>query len=270
MSSFNPDRAAEAIALARAARRRLAPLPTGIAPSTPSEGAAVQVALARRLGAMPPAGFKIGATAKRMQDYLGLVAPVAGFIPVAGLHRSGASLPFADFLNPGAECEIVVRLARDIAAGPCTPDQAAAAVEAVFAGIEIVENRYEVDPAVIGVPTLMADQVYHAACIAGAPRTDWRSLNIASLAGRMWVDGRVVGEGVAGDLLEHPWNCLAWLAGSAEIAAFGGLRAGQTIMLGSVTPPIWLDQPPPDRSSIVKVAFANLTPVELELHNTRT
>ena len=31
------------------------------------------------------------------------------------------------------------------------------------------------------------------------------------------------------------------LAGT--VAALGGLKAGQVVMLGSVTPPIWLDRP---------------------------
>ena len=51
------------------------------------------------------------------------------------------------------------------------------------------------------------------------------------------------GEGVGADLMGHPLNCLAWLAGSSVAAAFGGLQAGQVVMLGSVTPPIWLTGP---------------------------
>jgi len=57
------------------------------------------------------------------------------------------------------------------------------------------------------------------------------------------VDGEVRLEGDAGDLLGHPMNCLAWIAASPVAAAFGGLKAGQVVMLGSVTPPIWLDGP---------------------------
>jgi 2-keto-4-pentenoate hydratase len=257
--SFDAERVAELIADARRQRRRMEPLPPDLAPATAAEGAAAQAALARRMGAMPPAGFKVGATAKRMQDYLGLSGPVAGFMPAAGLHSSGAALPFATFTSPGVECEILVRLARDLPPGPCTPEQARSAVGALFAGIEIVENRYG-DLAAIGVPSLMADQVYHAACIAGDPPADWRALDVASLAGSMTVNGELRGEGVGADLLGHPLNCLAWLAGSAEAAAFGGLRAGQVVMLGSVTPPIWLDGP-----SLVTVAFTSLPPVEVRL-----
>ena len=258
--SFDPDRVAGLIWDTRQRRGRMVPLPPDLAPRSAAEGAAAQAALARRMGAVPPAGFKIGATAKRMQDYLGLSGPVAGFMPAAGLHPSGAALPFAGFTNPGVECEILVRLARDLPPGPCTRDAAHAAVGALFAGIEIVENRYQGDLAAIGVPSLMADQVYHAACIAGDPPQDWRALDVVTLAGRITVNGELRGEGLGADLLGHPLNCLAWLAGSEEAAAFGGLRAGQVVMLGSVTPPIWLDGP-----ALVTVAFTSLPTVEVRL-----
>jgi 2-keto-4-pentenoate hydratase len=38
-------------------------------------------------------------------------------------------------------------------------------------------------------------------------------------------------------------EALAWLAGSDCALEFGGLKAGQVVFLGSVTPPIWLDGP---------------------------
>ena len=42
--------------------------------------------------------------------------------------------------------------------------------------------------------------------------------------------------------------------------AFGGLKAGQVVMLGSVTPPVWLTGP-----ATVTVEFAPLPPVQLRL-----
>ncbi len=131
--------AAEAILEARRARRMLAPL-GALAPQTTEAGYALQKEVALRLGGLPPAGFKIGATTKQMQAYLGLPGPAAGFTPKAGLRATPATARFADFLNPGVECEVGLRLAHDIAPGPCTRDQAAAAVGDVFAAMEIVEQ----------------------------------------------------------------------------------------------------------------------------------
>ncbi|MEO3474788.1 fumarylacetoacetate hydrolase family protein [Roseomonas sp. CAU 1739] len=233
--------AAEAILEARRSRRILAPL-GALAPRTPEAGYALQKEIALRLGGLPPAGFKIGATTKQMQVYLGLAGPAAGFVPKAGLRASPATARHADFVDPGVECEVGLRLARDIPPGPCTRDQAAAAVGEVFAAMEIVDRRYG-DLAVLGTPTLIADQVFHAGGVLGTPVVDWRTLDLAATRGRLIVDGVVRGEGVGADLLGHPFEALAWLAASAGAAAFGGLRAGQVVFLGSVTPPIWLDGP---------------------------
>jgi 2-keto-4-pentenoate hydratase len=264
MLGFDPDQAADSLHDARRRRVQIAPLAAAIAPRTEAEGAAVQYALARRAGAASPTtsptGFKIGATARRMQEYLGLSGPAAGFMAVGNLYRTGATVPFADYLRPGVECELAVRLARDLPPGPCSQEQAAAAVGDLFAGIEIVENRYG-ELVELGTPTLIADQVFHAAAVLGEPgNQDWRSLDIATLRGRLVVDGQVRDEGVGADLLGHPLNCLAWLAASSVAAAFGGLKAGQVVMLGSVTPPVWLTGP-----ADVTVDFESLPPVQVRL-----
>ena len=52
-----------------------------------------------------------------------------------------------------------------------------------------------------------------------------------------------------------------WIAKSSpDAAAFGGLRAGQVVMLGSVTLPIWLERP-----GVIEVRFPPLDPVHLTL-----
>ncbi|HEY6440848.1 MAG TPA: fumarylacetoacetate hydrolase family protein [Acetobacteraceae bacterium] len=258
--SFQPEPAAAALHAARQQRGQVGPLPSDIVPRTEAEGAAVQRALAHRLGTTSPGGFKIGATARRMQEYLGLSGPAAGFMAIGNIHRSGAIVRFADFVRPGVECELAVRLAHDLPPGPCTAEQAADAVGDLMAGIEIVDNRYG-ELTELGVPTLIADQVFHAAALLGEPgMQDWRSLAIGKLRGRLVVDGHQRDEGFGADLMGHPMNCLAWLAGSSVAAAFGGLRAGQVIMLGSVTPPIWLTGP-----ARVTVDFPPLTPVHVAI-----
>jgi 2-keto-4-pentenoate hydratase len=233
--------AADIILDARRAKRLLAPL-GALAPADAAAGYALQRRVAERLGAVPPAGFKIGATTKQMQAYLGLDGPAAGFVPAASLHPDGAELRFGDFLAVGVECEVAVRLGRDLPPGPCTRAQAADAVEAVFPAIEIVERRYG-DLAALGTPTLIADQVFHAGGLLGAAVPDWRAVDLGAARGELRVDGAVRGTGHGRDLLGHPLEALAWLAGSGAAAVFGGLLAGQVVWLGSVTPPIWLDGP---------------------------
>jgi len=258
--TFDPVPAAKALQQIRRDRTTVSQLPAGISPSTEAEGAAVQFALAELAGSVPPAGFKIGATGKRMQVYLGVDAPIAGFMRAKDVHHRHADLRFADFIKPGVECEVAVRLAHDLPPGPCSLEQALAAVGDFFAGIEIVENRYG-DLKDLGTPTLVADQMYHCAAVIGdRHEVDWRALDIGALRGRISLDNADSDEGVTTDLLGHPLNGLTWLAGSLEAAAFGGLKAGQVVMLGSVTPPVWLTGP-----ATVTVAFPPLPAVTVTL-----
>jgi len=257
MTAHDPEHTAALLMAARRTRQPRTPL--AVPPPALADGIAAQVARARALGAAPPAGFKIGATTQAMQAYLGLPGPAASFMALQDLHGSGSTLAYRDFLNPGVECEVAVHLGADLPPGPCTPEQAVAAVDGVMAGIELVENRYPDLPA-FGTPAMVADGAYHAAAVLGTPTADWRSLDLAALPGTILVDGRVRGTGTGAALLGHPMRALAWLASSAEAAAHGGLRAGQVVMLGSVTLPVWLDGP-----AVVEVRFPPLAPVTLTL-----
>jgi 2-keto-4-pentenoate hydratase len=233
--------AAEAILAARRARRILAPLGAA-APADVEAGYAAQRELAAALGAVPPAGFKIGATTKQMQAYLGLSGPAAGFVPAEGLQARQGRFRFAEFIAPGVECEVGLRLGAELAPGPCDRARAEAAVAEVFAAIEVVEKRYG-DLQELGTPTLVADQVFHRAGVLGLPAPGWKEADLGAVRGRMTVNGELRGEGVGADLLGHPFEALAWLAASPCARVFGGLKAGQVVFLGSVTPPIWLDGP---------------------------
>ncbi len=233
--------ALDLILAARREKRVLAPMGKA-APADLAAGYALQHRVARALGAVPPAGFKIGATTKVMQEYLGLPGPAAGFVPPGTPQASGARFRFADFLAVGVECEVAVRLGRDIAPGPITAAEAESAVADVMAAIEIVEKRYG-DLRELGTPTLVADQVFHAGGVLAAPPKKWRKIDLGAIWGEMFVDGVSRGGGHGRDLLGHPMAALAWLADSGAAHAFGGLRKGQVVWLGSVIPPLWLDGP---------------------------
>jgi 2-keto-4-pentenoate hydratase len=250
--------AAEALEAARRAGGLRPVLAPGISPADVAEGAAAQHRLAALRGDLPPGGFKLGATGRRMQDYLGLTGPAAGYMAQADIHPTGARLSWGALFRPGVECELAVRLGSDLPPGPCTRAQARNAVAALSAAIEVVENRYA-DLAAFGTPALIADQVFHRAAVIGPPATDTALIDdICTLSGALTVDLQERGSGPATELLGDPLNGLAWLAASDEAAAFGGLHAGQWVMLGSVCPPVWLDAP-----GTVRVAFGRLAHVSV-------
>jgi 2-keto-4-pentenoate hydratase len=198
-----------------------------------------------------------------MQAYLGVATPAAGFMTAANLKPDGFATPFDDWLAPGTECEIALRLGADIpfTGSPPSREAAAAAVATVLPAIEIVENRYT-DMKAVGTPTLIADQFFHAAAVLG-PETRMEPAALAAgalrgIAGGMRIDGALFGEGRGADLLGDPLTVLCWLAASGAAAAFGGLKAGQVILCGSVTPPAWLSGP-----GLVEVGFSGLGSVSV-------
>jgi 2-keto-4-pentenoate hydratase len=234
--------AAKTVATARRTRQALKPLPPEATPTDEAEGYRIQRAvhdlLLPQVG--PLVGYKIGCTSKVMQDYLGIPHPCAGGVFERVVHQSGVSLLADDFVRVGVECEIAVRLARDLAPSeePFTAEWVGEAVEAYFPAIEIVDDRYE-QWETIGVPTLIADDFFAAGCVLGEAIARPSVRDLLQVAGRALINGVEEGRGTGADVLGHPHNALAWLAN--HLASEGkGLHAGQIVLTGSLVKTIWL------------------------------
>src|SRR5665213_3372132 len=226
------------------ARRSRTPLPSlaADAPQDEAEGYRIQHAvhelLAADFGAM--AGYKIGCTSAVMQQYLNIPHPCGGGVFTKGIHQSGASLRARDFVRVGVECEIAVRLARDLepAQAPFSAGDVAQAVEAYLPAIEIVDDRYA-DWQTLGAPTLVADDFFAAGCVLGKPVARSAAPDLLDVVGRAVINGAEAGRGSGADVLGHPHHALAWLAN--HLAAEGrGLHAGQMVLTGSLVKTVWL------------------------------
>ena len=234
--------AAKIIAAARRSRAPLAALPADCIPASEVEGYQVQRALhdlmRPQVGSL--VGYKIGCTSKVMQEYLDIPHPCGGGVFEKGVHDSGVKLAAADFVRVGVECEIAVKLARDLspAEQPFTAEWMGEAVEAYYPAIEIVDDRY-VKWETLGAPTLVADDFFAAACVLGKPVSRNDAPDLLKVAGRALVNGQEEGRGTGADVLGHPHNALAWLAN--HLASEGrGLHAGQIVLTGSLVKTLWL------------------------------
>jgi 2-keto-4-pentenoate hydratase len=236
-------RAAGLLAEARLAGARFERLPEDCRPTDEASAYAIQDALHARLeeaGPGPLAGHKIGCTTPVMQRFLGIPNPCAGGVLAATVRHGHGEFAHAEFRHPGVECEIAVRLAEDLPAADAPFDRArvGAAVGAVMAAIELVDDRY-VDYRSFDTPTLIADDFFGAGAVLGPELADWRALDLPTLGGRMTIDGTEVGRGRGADILGHPLDALAWLANT--LAARGRrLRAGEIVLLGSVVETKWV------------------------------
>jgi 2-keto-4-pentenoate hydratase len=234
--------AAQIIAQARRTRAPLKALPADVAPEDEAGGYRIQRAvhdlLLPEVGSL--VGYKIGCTSAVMQDYLGISHPCGGGVFERVVHDSGAELRTSDFIRVGVECEIAVRLARDLEPSeePFTAEWVMEAVDAYCPAIEIVDDRYETWET-LGAPTLIADDFFAAGCVLGRTVARLTAPDLLKVTGRAIVNGSEVSRGTGKDVLGHPHNALAWLAN--QLAAEGkGLHAGQLVMTGSLVKTVWL------------------------------
>ncbi|MGV2103451.1 2-keto-4-pentenoate hydratase [Rhizobium sp. 21-4511-3d] len=178
------------------------------------------------------AGYKIGLTSKRMQDMCGIDQPIHGTIFKRRVAFTGAHLAHADYHRLGLEFEICVRLGQDLLPSdvPFTPETAGAAVDAVAAAIEIVDDRHA-DYSVLHCGTLIADNSWNAGVVLGAFTPPPAKMEDAT--GVAYLDGTEFARGLGADVLGHPYVPLAWLAN--HLAASGRmLRKGDIVMTGSI------------------------------------
>ena len=235
--------AAQTIATARRNRTPLALLPPELVPGDEAEGYRIQRAVHDLL--LPQTGnlvgYKIGCTSAVMQQYLDIPHPCAGGVFAKGVHDSGATLRYGDYVRVGVECEIAVRLARNLAPSeaPFTAEWMMEAVEAYHPAIEIVDDRY-VKWEAMGAPMLVADDFFAAGCVLGKAVARNKAPDLLTVKGRAIVNGKEAGLGTGADVLGHPHNALAWLAN--HLADEGkGLHAGQLVLTGSLVKTVWLD-----------------------------
>ena len=236
-------RAATLLRDQRLARKPIEPLPVDCRPSDELDGYAVQEVLHALLAASglgPIAGHKIGCTTPVMQAFLGIENPCAGGVPATTVHEAEARVRHGEFVRVGVECEIAVRLGADLgpAGAPFDRVRVAAAVEAVLAAMEIVDDRYR-DYRTLDVPTLIADDFFNAGCVLGPPVTRWRDLDLPTLTGVTRVNGAEVGRGEGRAVMGHPFEALAWLANLRARLGLG-IRAGEFVLLGSVVETRWV------------------------------
>jgi len=238
-------------------RKPLPPTPPEISGASVEEAYAMQEALQALLAAErgPIAGYKIALTTPVMQQLMGVDHSIAGAIFARTVHASPATLRHGDYTRIAVECEIAMRLGRDLPARaqPYSAESVAEAVEACMPSIELIEDHGCDEYKRVGGRGLIANNAWNAGCVLGAAVTDWRRLDLAEISGAMAINGVEIGRGRGGDVMNgHPLHALAWVANT--VAARGRpLRRGMIVQTGSVVATQW-----PKPGDLATVNFAGL------------
>jgi 2-keto-4-pentenoate hydratase len=233
----NLEDAVAAFVAARTARPHWPGVPAHLRPETIVDAYELQQAIHTRLATRGIArlGYKIGSSSPASQRPFGLHEPVyAGIFDDTRADTLAAAFA-RKLVQPSLECEIAFQMRTDV--DGIDPNLSIAtiadAIGACHIACEIIDRRYN-DPIDVGVPSLIADDFFHAGFVLGEINPDWRKLDLHTLDGAIDIDGaRVTGN--AADTLDA-LEATRWLAG--KLAAVGGrLRAGEIILTGTFTQP---------------------------------
>ncbi len=219
------------------ARRRglvLDALPEAVRPATLAEGYAIQDRVRQRWGERV-VGWKIGATAKLVQEKFGVDEPFAGPFFAATTFASPAATPAAAYHHRAIECEFAFRFGKALPAriAPYSRADIHRAIDAVIPAIEIVGPRFK-DLLFGRAPTAVADCAINAGFVLGAACADWQAIDFKAHAVRLSVNGSVVAEGTGAAVLGDPFHVLDWAVNHLSRRGIT-LEAGQIISTGTTT-----------------------------------
>jgi 2-keto-4-pentenoate hydratase len=218
---------------ARRGRQKYANLPAALHPASIAEAYQAQEIYYRLAEPVygPVGGVKVATTTKVMQELMGITHPCGGAIFSKTIHASPATIAKSDFVNLRVESEIALKLGSDMPASGSawTAESVAPHVAGAMPAYELIEDRNAVYTECNAV-SMIVENCWNGGVVIGTPKAVLAK-DIAGIAGRQTLNGKVIGEGRA----EDPFATLAWLANL--LAARGrDLKAGMVVITGSLIP----------------------------------
>jgi 2-keto-4-pentenoate hydratase len=171
-------------------------------------------------------GWKVGLTARAIQEQFGFYEPVFGCI--LETHPSGHVFSAAELIHPGFETELCIRLA-DGLEGEVSTQQLRDAIDVIHPSFEIIETRGDI---VKQISLAVADNAQQRAVVLGKPVRFTPDMLLDEVEARVEINGREVATGLGSAVLGNPLNSVTWLAG--KLGQYGQrLRPGDIVMTGS-------------------------------------
>lgn len=188
-------------------------------------------------------GHKIGLTSKPMQQATGITEPDYGVIFSDQVVETGAVIQHGQYSGVRVEVELAFVLREDlgVAARDGGPQvnlfDVLRATEFVTPALEILSSRIEMDGRSI-VDTISDNAALGAMVLGGKP-VAVDAVDLRRVSALLYRNESIEDSGVAAAVLDHPARGVAWLAN--RLAGHGEiLRAGETILAGSFTRPMWV------------------------------
>lgn len=175
-----------------------------------------------RLRGAQRVGWKVGLTARAIQEQFGVHEPVFGCLLADGVKQSGHVFRRDELIEPGFENELCIVLGRDLPAD-ATREDVAVAVARIHPAFEIIETRGDLTR---HLALAIADNAQQKAFVLGAPIGGDALPELSRVEARVRFNGTKAATGRGDAVLGHPYNSVVWLA--AKLAEFGE-RCGPAI-----------------------------------------
>lgn len=177
------------------------------------------------------AGWKVGVTAKAMQQQMGVHQPVFGVLFESGHRDSGVKLNFADLIEPSVENELCITMGKTLRGPGITLNQTRAAIASVAPALEIVERRGVFSD----LPLAMADNAQQKHFVtAHAMACESASMRLSEASVEVFLNGLTQEIASGAEVMGDPVASVTWLAN--KLAEFDlALESGMRVMSGSFT-----------------------------------
>lgn len=190
---------------------------------------------ARIVAGAKPLGWKVGFGAPAAMKMLGIDAPLVGYLMRDALLPDSAEVPLHGWIKPAAEAEIAVYMGADL-----DPHVDRATVAAAIAGLGPAIELADVTFAPDDVEKILAANIYQRHVILGACDTSRTGARLDGLRCRVAQNGSSVADttdpqAATGEIIAIVGHVATTLAAHGE-----RLRAGDIIITGSITPPLWV------------------------------
>ena len=184
-------------------------------------------------------GRKIGLTSKAMQQATGITEPDYGVMFDDTVYESGADIPVDQFSNVRIEVELAFVLKTALEGPDCTLEDALAAIDYAVPALEILNSHVELEGRTI-VDTI-ADNAAYGGMVLGSTHKRPDENDLRWVPALLYKNDEIEETGVAAGVLDHPATGVAWLANKFHQHG-ARLEAGEIILAGSFTRPMWVSQ----------------------------
>ena len=174
-------------------------------------------------------GWKVGADPQSKAP-MGAPMYLSGFVASGGQFRLAPGRPMIP------EVEIAARLARDLPKRPGEPytrEEIVESISELLLVFELIERR--IPPKDSPFAFNLADDLGNIGFVLGPVVKDFRGLDLSKLRCRFWMGDELANDRVGGHNQGDPLiPLIQWANGQCDL--LGGLKAGQIVTLGSLTP----------------------------------